>query len=176
MLLTGGLHLDGLADSADAWAGGLGERERSLEIMKDPRSGALAIVILILVMLVKFAALHALLTKNSLLIVIVPVMARAAIPLLFITTDYVRENGLGSDMVNHLPRKGVYVSVVLSLCLVFVLADFSVVLWLIAVAVLVFYFLRQLMIDRIGGTTGDTAGALIEILEAILLTTLVLQQ
>jgi adenosylcobinamide-GDP ribazoletransferase len=40
---TGALHLDGLADSADAWVGGLASRERTLEIMKDPRSGPAAV-------------------------------------------------------------------------------------------------------------------------------------
>ncbi len=35
--LTGGLHLDGLADTADAWVGGFGDPERSLNIMKDPK-------------------------------------------------------------------------------------------------------------------------------------------
>lgn len=36
VLITGALHLDGLADSADAWLGGYGDRERTLRIMKDP--------------------------------------------------------------------------------------------------------------------------------------------
>jgi len=39
VLLTGGLHLDGLADSADAWVGGLGDKQHTLEIMKDPSCG-----------------------------------------------------------------------------------------------------------------------------------------
>lgn len=41
VVLTGGLHLDGLADSADAWSGGRGDRERTLAIMKDPYWGRL---------------------------------------------------------------------------------------------------------------------------------------
>ena len=48
--ITGGLHLDGLADSADAWAGGFGDRERSLAIMQDPRSGPIAVVVLVLLL------------------------------------------------------------------------------------------------------------------------------
>ena len=44
VMVTGGLHLDGLADSADAWMGGQGDRERTLQIMKDPRAGAGAII------------------------------------------------------------------------------------------------------------------------------------
>jgi adenosylcobinamide-GDP ribazoletransferase len=57
VLLSGGLHLDGLADSADAWLGGFGDRERTLTIMKDPRSGPIAVVVLVLVLLLKFCAL-----------------------------------------------------------------------------------------------------------------------
>lgn len=57
VLLSGALHLDGLADSADAWLGGFGDRERTLRIMKDPRSGPIAVVTLVLVLLLKFCAL-----------------------------------------------------------------------------------------------------------------------
>ena len=59
VLLTGGLHLDGLADTADAWIGGQGHRDRTLAIMKDSRSGPIAIVAVVLVLLAKFAALQA---------------------------------------------------------------------------------------------------------------------
>ena len=63
--LTGALHLDGLADSADAWLGGFGDRERTLTIMKDPRSGPTAVVVLILLLLLKFVALWVLLGGES---------------------------------------------------------------------------------------------------------------
>ncbi|SDX96017.1 adenosylcobinamide-GDP ribazoletransferase [Allochromatium warmingii] len=54
---SGALHLDGLADSADAWIGGLGSRERTLDIMKDPRSGPAAVTVIVLTLLGKWAAL-----------------------------------------------------------------------------------------------------------------------
>jgi len=54
VLLTGGLHLDGLADCTDAWAGGLGNKQRSLDIMKDPAAGPIAVVILLLLLLLKW--------------------------------------------------------------------------------------------------------------------------
>jgi len=55
--LTGGLHLDGLADWADAWAGGHGDRAKSLALLEDPHAGAMAAVALVLLLLVKFSAL-----------------------------------------------------------------------------------------------------------------------
>ncbi len=59
VLVTGGLHLDGLADTADAWIGGQGDRDRTLAIMKDPRSGPIAIAVIALVLISKFAVLPA---------------------------------------------------------------------------------------------------------------------
>ena len=40
VLLSGGLHLDGLADSADAWLGGFGDRERTLALIEAIREAA----------------------------------------------------------------------------------------------------------------------------------------
>jgi len=57
---TGALHLDGLADTADGWVGGHGDRERTLAIMKDPCSGPVAVAAVVCLLLVKFAALSAL--------------------------------------------------------------------------------------------------------------------
>ena len=59
---TGALHLDGLGDTADAWVGGRGDRERTLAIMKDPYSGPIAVAAVVCLLLVKFGALSALLS------------------------------------------------------------------------------------------------------------------
>ena len=56
-VLSGALHLDGLADSADAFLGGHGDANRTLSIMKDPRSGPAGVVAVTLVLLLKYAAL-----------------------------------------------------------------------------------------------------------------------
>ena len=104
-LLSGALHLDGLADSADAWLGGFGDRERTLTIMKDPRSGPIAVVTLVLVLLLKFAALLAVIEQGQgAVLLIVPLLGRAALLGLFLTTPYVRAGGLGQALADHLPR------------------------------------------------------------------------
>src|SRR5690606_1176174 len=104
--LSGGLHLDGLADTADAWVGGYGDRERTLSIMKDPRSGPIAVVVLVLVLMLKFAALAALLQAGQWLpLFLAPWLARGMLPLLFLTTPYVRPGGLGQALAEHLPRR-----------------------------------------------------------------------
>ena len=169
VLLSGALHLDGLADSADAWLGGFGDRERTLTIMKDPRSGPIAVVTLVLVLLLKFAALLALIEQqHSVFLIIVPLIGRAALLGLFLTTPYVRAGGLGQALADHLPRlAGKQVLAVSALACVLIAGLGGVVA--LVLAALVFVWLRQVMLRRLGGTTGDTAGALLELLEVVLL-------
>jgi adenosylcobinamide-GDP ribazoletransferase len=169
VLLTGGLHLDGLADSADAWLGGHDDRQRSLDIMQDPHSGPAAVMLVTLVLLVKFAALASLLAQGAWpVLLIAPLLGRAAMVGVFLTTPYVREHGLGADCAQQLPRRAaVYV---LALCAVAVVSVDGVrgVLLLAAAAAGV-ALLRRMMLRRLGGTTGDTLGATCEITEALVL-------
>ena len=174
VLLSGALHLDGLADSADAWLGGFGDRERTLTIMKDPRSGPIAVVTLVLVLLLKFAALLALIEQQQgMALIIVPLIGRAALLGLFLTTTYVRAGGLGQALADHLPRKTGWQVLAVSAAVCVVIAGFNAVVALL-LAVVVFIWLRHLMVRRLGGTTGDTAGALLELLEMSVLVGLAL--
>jgi adenosylcobinamide-GDP ribazoletransferase len=167
--VTGALHLDGLADSADAWLGGLGDRERTLAIMKDPYCGPAGVVTLVLALLLKFAALVYLAPNGDWeILVMTPVLGRTAPVLLFLTTPYVRPHGLGSLIANHLPRRACIVIVIFSLAAVPLIAGPASITLLLAMAG-VFVVLRRLMLQRLGGTTGDTAGALIEVTEATVL-------
>jgi adenosylcobinamide-GDP ribazoletransferase len=160
--LTGALHLDGLADSADAWIGGMGDRARTLAIMKDPRCGPAGVVALVLLLLLKFAALASLSTGYWSALFMALLVARAALTLLFLTTPYVRENGIGSALTGA-SRTPCLVAVAISaaLCL---LQGWRGVLAL-AVAMLVFWLWRRACMHRLGGFTGDTAGALTEMIE-----------
>ena len=165
ILITGGLHLDGLADSADAWAGGLGNRERTLAIMKDPCCGPMGVVALVAVLIVKFAALTTLVTASDwIALLVVPVIARTALPALFATTPYVRANGLGAPIAENLPRHGAIAVVGLVSIAIPLVAGLHG-LWMVLSGAVVFTALRRAMNARIGGMTGDTAGALVELLE-----------
>ncbi|NWL75974.1 adenosylcobinamide-GDP ribazoletransferase [Pseudomonas taiwanensis] len=163
--LSGGLHLDGLADTADAWVGGYGDRERTLTIMKDPRSGPIAVVVLVVVLLLKFAALVTLLDAGHLLpLLLAPWLARGMLPLLFLTTPYVRPGGLGQAIAEHLPRRELPVWLG-GQAVVMLLLGWAA--WIALVVTLVLFgWLRGRFMQRLGGTTGDTAGALVELVEA----------
>lgn len=168
VLITGALHLDGLADSADAWLGGYGDQQRTLEIMKDPYSGPAAVVVLILVLLLKFSLL---INIEWQLLLLAPVLARTAIMILLATTPYVREGGMGESAVKNLPKSVVWFVLLIVLSLsVLLLKNHS---WGLIVLFYVAYLIRRLMLKRIQGTTGDTAGAMLEVMEVSTLLTFI---
>ena len=164
--LTGGLHLDGLADTADAWVGGFGNKERTLKIMKDPSCGPIGVLSLIILCLIKWSALYVLLEKQLYsALFLFPILGRLTPLFLFLTTQYVREKGLGSSIAECIPKK---VSVILSALCLAAAAYFA---WVGVLTVMIFIgtliYLRHKFIQRIGGITGDTVGASIEICEAV---------
>ncbi len=174
ILLTGGLHLDGLADSADAWIGGMGDRGKTLAIMKDPSCGPAGVVAIVLIILLKFAALYTLISADEwIALLLATILARTLLPLLFLTTPYVRNHGLGTSLAAHQPHRLSIFVIVATFVLILLLTDIRYAL-LSLTAVITFLFLRYLMLHRIDGTTGDTAGALVEIAETTVLLTAVI--
>lgn len=173
ILITGALHLDGLADSADAWLGGYGDQKRTLEIMKDPYSGPAAVVVLVLILLLKFSAISILTSAEWIILLLSPVLARTAIMVLLATTPYVREGGMGESAAKELPKSAVWlVSFIVLAVSIFLLKEN---IWGLILLLVLGYILRNLMIKRVGGTTGDTAGAMLEVMEvAVLLIFLIL--
>ncbi|MFK5949796.1 MAG: adenosylcobinamide-GDP ribazoletransferase [Methylococcales bacterium] len=172
VLITGALHLDGLADSADAWLGGYGDQKRTLDIMKDPYSGPAAVVVLVLLLLLKFSTLTLLIIDDWVILILSPVLARTAVMLLLATTPYVRQGGMGESAVKQLPKIAVwFVSLFILGVSVFLLKEKS---WGLLILIAIAYFLRRLMLKRIEGTTGDTAGAMLEVMEVSVLLVFIL--
>ncbi|GGA33151.1 adenosylcobinamide-GDP ribazoletransferase [Dyella nitratireducens] len=166
VVLTGALHLDGLADSADAWIGGMGDREKTLAIMKDPRSGPAGVVALMLTLLLKFAALASLGPAPWAALLLAPVLARVSLTALFLTTPYVRSGGLGTALTDA-PRRACGLALLLTAVGCVLFGGRGLLALLLAVAV--FGLWRQACVNRLGGCTGDTAGALAEMVEVAVL-------
>lgn len=175
VLITGALHLDGLADTADAWVGGHGDRERTLAIMKDPRSGPVALAAVNCLLLLKFAALAALATHSHAApwrdprlaagCILPALLARAAMPLLFAHTVYVRPHGIAEQLTAHQSRSaGTMVTAVTVLCVLAAGRALGAVA--LGVAAIAYAIVRRGLVGRLGGFTGDGAGALIEVIEA----------
>ena len=166
VILTGALHLDGLADCADAWVGGLGDRNRTLAILKDPNSGAIAVVVLILLLILKLFAIELLIVNGfTLFLIAVPTLARLFPALLFATSTYVRKSGLGEDL--RLDRKDGQIPwmVAMAVAVFVVILLGSSGVFVLLLTALTFYLVRTASVRRIQGFTGDVAGAGIELTE-----------
>ena len=169
-VLTGGLHLDGLADCCDGMLVSA-PRERRLEIMRDPRVGSFAVTGLVLVLLLKAAAVFWLPGGfgGSLALLLAPTWARWWI-LLAARRPPARIDGLGSSFAAALTPRLLGYALVLPLVLLGVGAWFD---WrsLAAVAFsgLACLGVLQLAKARIGGITGDVLGAVVELTEVAFL-------
>ena len=154
------------------WAGSVAAR--TLEILKDPRTGAIRVVTLVFALLGKFASAAALLEAAGIGPVLVlarlPVLARAQLLLLALTTPCARADGMGAAMRSHLPRTAAWLIVVISWCVAALLAVIAFGprgLALPLLALVVFWIWRRRLLRRLGGYTGD--GALLELTGTLLL-------
>lgn len=86
------MHLDGLADTADAWVGGFGDKLRTLQIMKDPSCGPIGVLSLVIICLLNFIVYVLIEQHQSLFLICIPILGRVVPSILFLTTPYVREN------------------------------------------------------------------------------------
>lgn len=167
MVLTGGLHLDGLADTADGCLSGRSV-EGVLKIMKDSRIGAMGTLVLWAVLSLKMAALSEM-PQSAIVsaLIIVPALARTAQLAAIACCDYLTDRGLASLFFRHAS----WPFAVASALVLFVLA--AVLLPVGALSMPLGMVIPIMMIWRIhrrlGGITGDVLGALCEVAEASLL-------
>ena len=173
VMITGALHLDGLADCGDAWMGGH-DAARMLEILKDTHCGVGAIIAVCCIILIKFTALVYLLTNGSLMaLVFSTILARLGLTLCVSVFPYVRSSGLGAQLKNNLNPNDMFLYSIGLLGIMAVLSLPGLLVGLVATAlgICVVYFL---VARKIEGYTGDVYGATVEVCEALILISLCL--
>lgn len=163
--ITGALHLDGLADTADGVFGG-DDPQRRLAIMRDPHVGVYGIVAVVSVLALKWAGLAALPAEARVeAVVLVPCLARFAMVLAIGAVPYAREDGLGKQFRDEGWSAGVLVSgataAVAAIALLGAGGLFALA-FVAAVALSVGLGCTR----SLGGMTGDTYGATVEMCEA----------
>jgi adenosylcobinamide-GDP ribazoletransferase len=159
--VTGGLHLDGLADTADGLFGGR-DRERRLEIMRDPRIGSFGAIALVLVLFLDVAMLASISPARALLcLVVAGALSRWAMLWLVAMLPYVRRQGLGLAAAGgHRVFDLALGSLLAALaCLLDWRRALIAVLLVAVVAIGLAVFAKK----RIGGATGDVYGAAVEL-------------
>lgn len=171
VVMSGGLHLDGLADTIDGMAGHRNTEQR-LTIMHDSRIGGIGAVGLVLFIVLEYVSLNNIPLKwIAQTLLVAPMISRWAMVNSIFTYPYARATGLGKAFKDTVHWKQFLPATLVTLILAIVLFNvaglvITVVTWL-AVTLAALYFKRQL-----GGLTGDTYGAINEI--ALITTLLVI--
>lgn len=167
VFITRGIHLDGLADWADAFWGGW-NRERMLAIMKDSALGTFGTIALILVLLAKWCSIAAIIDNGSLhWLIVAAIVSRATQTDLAIQHDYARpEGGTAANFITGATKAQWNPAAISTLALVTIFGGFA--LRPIIVALLTLLIGRgfgRICRNRVGGMTGDLLGAASEITE-----------
>lgn len=171
ILITGAFHEDGLGDVCDGFGGGR-TKEDILRIMKDSRIGTFSLIAVGGILALKFYALSSLFVYTSLLTYEIPFiliaghsLSRFTAGTLLYSYDYVREEGK-SKSLHPMDSTSLIISFVMGVAPLFLLLSYSVFLALIPMLLLRWYF-GYLFFKKIGGYTGDCAGALQQICEVV---------
>jgi adenosylcobinamide-GDP ribazoletransferase len=170
LLLTRALHFDGFLDTCDGLFGG-STPERRLEIMRDSRVGAFGVAGGVMLLLTKYAAIISLPHLSGLLLA--PVMGRWATTLAVFAFPYAREKGLGRDMKDNTHWQQVMIATLVATLAAWLFADWAGVLVLV-VAGVTLWLGAGFILRSIPGLTGDSYGALCEVVEAVSLLVFVL--
>jgi len=169
LLVTGALHEDGLADTADGFGGGA-EREQKLAIMRDSRIGVYGVCALALSILIRVSALASLGAPS----LVVPALiaahgaARAVLPAFMFFVPPARADGLSAG-AGVPPRGSVAAAALLGLVLLVLCLGFGHGLAALILLAIVAALLAWLSLSQIGGQTGDVLGAVEQASEIVVL-------
>jgi adenosylcobinamide-GDP ribazoletransferase len=173
VLLTGGLHLDGLMDTCDGLFGGA-TRERKLEIMWDSRVGSFGVLGGACLLLLKFAFFASLRERSLPLALLVTLpSARWAMVLALRIFPSARSTGLGAAFRQTVTTERLVLASIIALTIVLIVGQWiGLIVWATTSAttvVLGFWITRS-----IGGLTGDSYGAIAEVVEVVALLVMVM--
>ena len=173
IILTGALHLDGLADTFDALSSGKRKPEM-LEIMRDSHIGTMGALSLISIILIKVALLSSLDSgvKNASL-VLMCLLSKYSLVFSMFLFPYAREEGKAKVFIEGVNLK-VFSRATLIILLISILL-LKLKGLIVFIMVLVFVFLvGKVIAGKIGGMTGDTLGAINELTEPLILLTILI--
>ena len=182
IITSGGLHLDGLADTFDAIAL-RGAREKKLSVMKDSTIGPVGVIAIVLALLLKFLALNSLFHYSLFTfyysLFLMPVFSRWVMVKAIFHGKSARQDGIGKIFIENTKLKELVIATLLAigcwlLVVSFLLSSLFTIhysLFLVSISVLYIFSLVSVWFcnKKFGGMTGDTFGAVSEISEILFL-------
>jgi len=170
--LSGGLHLDGFADSVDGFSGGH-NKEEILNIMKDSSTGAKGVVALISLLLLKFVLLveMPLLLKDAVLFFTPTIGRWSMVIAAFLGKPARLKNSMGKLFMDYVSwREVIFASLTLAAIGIFLFRLYFLLLVIIGIGIIL--LILKYCQKKIGGISGDILGAINEIVEVFILLTI----
>jgi len=167
-LITGGIHLDGFADTCDGFCGSK-QKERTLDIMRDSHIGSMGAIGLVSLLLLKFTLITSI--EQDILwkgLIMMLVFSRWAQVLACYLSEYLHQEGKAKYFIGNCQKRELFLASGFSVGLFLLLMQAAGLILFFAAAVIALVIIKQVN-KRIGGMTGDTVGAVSEITEVVIL-------
>lgn len=169
-VITGGIHLDGLADTFDMLASGNKEKDKLIKIMEDPHIGTFGVISIFFVLALKVILLSNLpSTSLSRALVIFPPTSRWAMVLAISVSKPAKESGLGERFIKGARFKDLLFATFIILFLAFGVLRNIFALFVISVVGVLTLMFTKFVSKKLNGVTGDVFGAVNEIAEVFTL-------
>jgi len=174
-IITGGIHLDGLADTADAFFSRK-NKDEMLKIMRDPHIGVMGVVSIICVFLLKISFLCSVnISLKPISLLLMCILSRWSMVFLIFLFPYARQDGKAKIYIQGCNYKIFFMATMLTL--IFIGLAWKIRALLIFILVLFFvYTIGKFISRKIDGITGDTIGAVNEIVETLVLLLVLIMQ
>lgn len=180
IIVTGGIHLDGWMDASDGFFS-YRDREKRLEIMSDPRTGAFGVLSVIVLLFSRFLFIYEIVVMihpiTYALIALLPFFSKMVMGVLLLKVQAAKKEGLGT-LFKHASGKKTLLSYPIYIVILFLVSALLLkgiilgMLSFIVVSALILLFLRKKIMSWFGGMTGDVLGASVEGTEVLLWMTL----
>lgn len=175
VLITGGIHMDGFIDTADAISS-YAPRQKRLEILKDPHVGAFGILWTVMYFILYFGLCSEINESNIVIIAHGFVLSRILSGYGAITIPRARKDGLLVTFANGTKQnvaKIIFIILGVTIAGIMVKTNLTLGFTCLCSAVGVYYFYRHFAIKTFGGVTGDLAGFFLQLCEITILITAV---
>ena len=178
VILTGGLHIDGLGDTFDAIYSNR-DKERMLEIMKDSRLGTNSLLAILFLILIKIGLINAMINSNLMcLIIFMPMISRLSVIVMLYKTVTPRKVGMGNIFIGKATLNMFITAIVYTSIIIVVVSKFIFLSTILNIIKLLSSILVVMLFDnlfkksvykKIDGVTGDILGCTIELGELVFL-------
>lgn len=174
IFITRGLHLDGFADTIDGFTAGK-TKEEILDIMSDSRVGAIGVIGIFCLLILKFSLIHEISVEvKNIALLLMCVLGRWAMVMVSASSNYAKEgNGLGRPFTDYVGLKEFVFATIITVLICWGLFSWGALPYKGIILILIVYlanlYLLKYVKGKIGGVTGDILGGVCEVTEVLVL-------